>query len=70
MEALWDRNSSITTRLVDTSSTAMLLKTVTAAKLEPKRLITHHFKLDDILAAYGTFGRAARTDALKVIVQA
>ena len=48
----WDRNISITTRLVDTSSTPMLLKSVGAKKIDPTRLITHHFKLDDIIKAY------------------
>jgi alcohol dehydrogenase len=34
------------------------------------RLITHHFKLDQIIEAYDTFGRAAETKALKVIITA
>jgi alcohol dehydrogenase len=68
LEALWDRNISITTRLVDTVSTPMLLKTVRSGRLDPKALITHRFKLDDILAAYDTFGRAAQTHALKVLI--
>jgi alcohol dehydrogenase len=70
MEALWDRNITITTRLVDTSSTTMLMKTVAGAKITPSQLITHHFTLDDIIAAYDTFGNAAKTDALKVIITA
>ena len=69
LESLWDRNISITTRLVDTSSTPLLLKSVGAAKIDPKRLITHHFKLDDIVAAYDAFGNAAKTHALKVIIE-
>ena len=35
-----------------------------------KLLITHRFKLDQILDAYDTFGRAAETHALKVIISA
>jgi threonine dehydrogenase-like Zn-dependent dehydrogenase len=31
-------------------------------------LITQHFKLDEITDAYDTFGRAAETHALKVII--
>ena len=49
LERLWDRNISITTRLVDTASTPMLLKVFKARKIDPKLLITHRFKLDDIL---------------------
>lgn len=70
LEKLWSMNVTITTRLVDTVSTPMLLKTVQSKKLDPKRLITHHFKLDQILEAYDTFGRAAATKALKVIIEA
>ena len=33
-------------------------------------LITHRFKLDKILDAYDTFGRAASTRALKVLIEA
>jgi alcohol dehydrogenase len=69
LESLWDRNISITTRLVDTISTPMLLKTVRAGRLDPESLITHRFKLDDVLKAYETFGDAARSHALKVIIE-
>jgi alcohol dehydrogenase len=48
----------------------MLLSILGARKLDPKRLITHHFKLDRILDAYETFGNAANTQALKVIIEA
>ncbi|MDR3506977.1 MAG: zinc-dependent alcohol dehydrogenase family protein [Caulobacteraceae bacterium] len=68
LERLWSRNISITTRLVDTVTTPMLLKTVQAGKIDPTRLITHHFTLDGILDAYETFGHAADTQALKVII--
>lgn len=70
LERLWDRNIAITTRLVDTVSTPMLLKTAQAGKLDPKRLITHRFKLAAILDAYDTFEHAAGTKALKVIIEA
>ena len=39
-------------------------------KSDPIRLITHRFKLDKILDAYETFGNAAKTKALKVIIEA
>ncbi len=70
LERLWDRNIAITTRLVDTVTTPMLLKTVQSRKVDPTRLITHHFTLDRILDAYETFGHAAKTNALKVIIEA
>ena len=68
LETLWSKNITITTRLVDTVTTPMLLKTVQSKKLEPKQLITHHFKLDEIIEAYETFGNAAKEKALKVIL--
>jgi alcohol dehydrogenase len=70
LEQLWDRNIAITTRLVDTVSTPMLLKTVRSGRLEPGKLITHRFSLDDVVQAYETFGNAAETHALKVIIEA
>ena len=69
LEELWDRNISITTRLVDTVTIPMLFKTVASKKIDPKLLITHRFKLDKVLDAYETFGNAARTKALKVIIE-
>ena len=70
LETLWDRNISITTRLVDTVTIPMLFKTVASKQIDTKRLITHRFKLADILDAYETFGNAAKTKALKVILEA
>ncbi len=68
LETLWSKNITITTRLVDTVTTPMLFKTVLSKKIEPKKLITHRFKLDQIIEAYETFGNAAKEKALKVIL--
>ncbi len=68
MEKLWSHNITITTRLVDTVTTPMLLKTVRSKKLDPQQLITHRFKLSDIDKAYDTFQHADREKALKVIL--
>ena len=48
----------------------MLLNTLRSHKLDAKLLITHRFKLDRVLDAYETFGHAAETRALKVIIEA
>src|SRR5450432_3448423 len=69
MEKLWDRNISLTTRLVDTVTTSMLLKVVQSGKLQPKRLVTHCFAMSDIMKAYDTFGNAAIEGALKVVLK-
>jgi alcohol dehydrogenase len=68
LEKLWSQNITITTRLVDAVTTPLLFKTVMAGRLKPKQLITHRFKLDDIIKAYDTFGNASRERALKVII--
>jgi alcohol dehydrogenase len=70
LETLWSQNITITTRLVDTVTTPMLLKTVGSKKLDPNQLITHHFRLDQVMEAYETFGNAAKEKALKVIMTA
>ena len=47
----------------------MLYKNVQSHKLDPKKLITHHFRLDEIMKAYDTFlCVAAEEKALKVIL--
>lgn len=68
LETLWDRNIAITTRLVDTATIPMLFKTAVAKTIDPALLISHRFTLDEGEAAYETFGNAAKTKALKVII--
>lgn len=68
LESLWDRNITITTRLVDTVSTPTLLRMVDSKKIDPLQLVTHHFAMADVLKAYESFGHAADTGALKVII--
>ena len=70
LERLWDRNITITTRLVDTASTPTLLKILHSHRIDPKLLITHRFTLGRILDAYETFAHAVNTGALKVIIEA
>jgi alcohol dehydrogenase len=70
LERLWSHNITLTTRLVDAVSTQMLLNTVMAGTLKPRTLITHEFKLDELMKAYDTFGNAAAEHALKIIARA
>lgn len=69
IQRLWSHNITLTTGLVDTSSTPQLLKLVQAGKLAPETLVSHRFKLHDIMHAYDVFGKAASEKALKVIIQ-
>jgi alcohol dehydrogenase len=68
LEKLWSHNVTITTRLVDTVTTPMLLKTVCSHKLEPGKLITHRFPIAKVLQAYDTFQHADVEKTLKVIL--
>ena len=70
LEVLWDRNISISTRPVDTVSTPMLLDALRSKEIDLKLLITHRFKLDDIVEAYKTFASAADSEALRVLIEA
>ena len=69
LERLWSHNVTITTRLVDTVSIPMLLKTVQSKRIDAAQLITHRYRLDQMVEAYDTFSRAADTKALKVIIE-
>jgi alcohol dehydrogenase len=69
LETLWNRNVTITTRLVDTVSTPMLLGMLLSDKLDLQPLITHRFKFDRILDAYETVAHSADTGALKVLIE-
>ncbi len=70
LDRLWDRDVTITTGLVDTSSTPTLLKLLTSRQVDAQRFVTHHFGFGDFLQAYDVFARAGETGALKVVVSA
>ena len=69
LQDLWIHNITISMGLVNTNTTPMLLRLVAEGRLDVDKFVSHHFKLDDMLAAYDTFGRAAETKALKVIIE-
>ena len=69
LQDLWIMDLAITTGLVSTNTTPMLLKLVAQHKLAADKFATHHFALDEMLDAYDTFGRAAETKALKVVIK-
>ncbi len=69
IQDLWIQNITLRTGLVNTNTTPMLLKVVLSGKIDPKKLITHHFKLDDIMHAYDVFGNASNEKAMKVIIE-
>jgi alcohol dehydrogenase len=54
---------------VDTITTPLLLKIVESGKLQPHKLVTHRFAMNDIVKAYDLFGNAAQEGALKVVLK-
>ncbi len=70
LESLWSRDVTITTGLVDTSSTPTLLKLASGHQIDGGRFVTHHFTMDAFDEAYDTFARSAETGALKVVITA
>ena len=70
LEKLWIKDITITTGLVDTSTTPRLLKLIADGRLDPTPFATHRFELADTEEAYDTFADAASTNALKVVLSA
>jgi alcohol dehydrogenase len=70
LERLWLHGVTITTRLVDTVTVPMLLKTVPPGRIDAGLLVTHRFRLAQILQACETFDKASDTKALTVIIDA
>jgi len=69
LQNLWIADIAITMGLVSTSTTSMLLKLVAQKKLPAERFATHTFTFDQFMDAYDTFGHAAESKALKVVVK-
>ncbi len=68
LEKLWIHDVTITTGLVDTYSIPRLLSLISGGRLDPTRLITHRFALENVMDAYDVFSNAAQTGALKVVM--
>lgn len=68
LQDMWMRDITISMGLVNTNTTSMLLKTVESGKLEPKKLISHRFKLNEIEKAYTVFENAAKEKSFKTIL--
>src|SRR6266705_3198770 len=70
LETPWIRDVTITTGLVDTVTTPRLLKLIVEGRLDARPFATHRFPLGETMAAYDTFAAAAKTEALKVVLEA
>jgi alcohol dehydrogenase len=68
LETLWSADITLTTGLVDTSSTPTMLHLLERGQIDAARFVTHRFGLDQFVEAYDVFGRAGETGALKVVL--
>ncbi len=69
LEKLWGRDVTITTGLVDSYTIPQLMRLVASGRLDPSLFATHHYPLQDTMAAYDTFADAANSHALKVVLE-
>jgi alcohol dehydrogenase len=68
LEDLWIRDVTITTGLVDTTTTPMLLRMLQAGRLDAGRMVTHRFGFGEVPQAYDLFDDPVASGALKVAV--
>jgi alcohol dehydrogenase len=68
LERAWIRDLTITTGLVDTSSTPLLLRLLAERALHVGDLVTHRFGLHEMAEAYEIFERPSETGAVKVLL--
>jgi alcohol dehydrogenase len=69
LEKLWIKDVTITTGLVDTYSIPQLLSLIVGGRIDPTVFATHRFPMEEAMAAYDVFGDAAKTKALKVVLE-
>lgn len=69
LEKLWIKDVTIRTGLVDTRTIPQLLSLIEGGRLDPTVLATHRFPIEEAMQAYDVFGDAAKTGALKVVLQ-
>ena len=54
---------------MDTFTTPLLLKLIEGGRLDPTAFATHRFPLEETMEAYDIFADAAKTHALKVVLE-
>ena len=69
LEKLWIKDVTITTGLVDSRTIPQLLSLIQGGRLDPTVMATHHFPIEEAMAAYDVFADAANSKALKVVLE-
>lgn len=70
LDKLWAKQITLTTGIPSALSIPSLMNAIIAGTLDATKLISHRMPLDDMENGYDVFGRAAETDALKVVLAA
>lgn len=70
LDKLFSRNITVTTYEVDTKSILFLIEKVGKGELDPSKLVSHLFKLDQIIKAYEVFENAKHEKVLKTVLTA
>ena len=68
LEDLWIKDVTITTGLVDASSSPTFLRLLQGHQLDADRFVTHHLDLNEMELAYQVFANPGETGALKVFM--
>lgn len=68
IEKLWIKNITITCGLVNTNTTAMLLKNCLSGKLAAEKLITHRVAFGEMERNYELFKHASQERAMKLLI--
>jgi alcohol dehydrogenase len=68
LEEQWNRDITVTTGLVDTSSILLLLRLLAGGQIEPRKLVTDRFCLDNMAEAYAAAALAEDLGTLKVVL--
>ena len=70
IERDWINNITITTGLVNATTTEQLLAEIERGNIAPEKFVTHRFAIDEIMEAYDVFANAGDHDTLKVVLAA
>lgn len=65
---LWTKNITLRLGTVNTTTIPLLMKAIKNGKIDPTTLISHRFKLSDIIHAYDVFANAAQEQAIKLVL--
>lgn len=69
LERLWHINFTLTAGLVHTSTIPELIEKVQQKLINPRALVSHRFKLSEMMSGYDTFRNARDTGAIKIIFE-